>query len=271
MAKKLSKLTPPLAIEREYQKRIRSIVTRVRNIINDNIVKSLPSIMAQVEALRPNIKTDDIGDDVKELFIATRLDVGSKITDFEIEQMVQASASDINKWNKDQITRVLKQGLGVDIFIGEPWLSQEMNNFVTNNVRLIKNVNETFISQTETIVNEGMRRGLRHEQIAQQILGTGKDELGRVSRFRYAKTRANLIGRDQTNKFNGQLTELRQTSIGVKKYIWRGVLDSRERHSHRAREGKIYSWEKGSELGTHPGDEPQCRCYAEPLLTDLLK
>lgn len=269
MTKKLSKLTAPLGIERDYQKRIRSIVTRVRNIINDNIVMNLPTIMDQVEILRP--KQDGIGEDVQELFVSTRLQVNNKITDFEIDQMVQATATEMNTWNKEQITRVIKQGLGVDLFQSEPWLAQELNTFTTNNVRLIKNVNNAFIADTETIVYDGMRRGLRHEVIAQQILGTGKDELERVSKFRLAKTRANLIGRDQINKLNGSLSKLRQEGIGVKKYRWITIGDNRVRHHHAARNGQVYTWAKGSESGTHPGDEIQCRCYAEPDLSDLLK
>jgi len=269
--KKLSKLSAPLGIEREYQKRIRSIVTRVKEIIDANIVESLPYIMNQVEATRPSIKKDAIGEDVHGLFISTRLAVSQQITDYEIEQMVQNTAQEINTWNKAQVTRVLKQGLGVDPFQSEPWLVQEMNNFVTANVNLIKNVNAAFLNETETIVFEGMRKGLRHEQIAKQILGTGKDELNHVSRFKMAKTRANLIGRDQVNKMNGQLTKLRQTGMGVKKYIWRTVGDSRVRHHHAARSGQEYTWLKGSEVGTHPGDEIQCRCYAEPILKDLIK
>lgn len=273
MSKTLSKLTPPLGIERDYQKRIRKIVTRVKDIINANIVNSLPSIMSEAEAARPtadDIRNDNIGAKVRELFVSTRLEIGQKIPDYEIDQMVQASAQEMNAWNKAQITRVLKQGLGVDVFQAEPWLADEMNNFITNNVKLIKNVNEAFLAETETIVADGMRRGLRHEQIAKQIIGTGKDELGRVSRFRNAKTRANLIGRDQTNKFNGQLTKLRQENIGVKKYIWRTVGDGRVRDRHQGYNGQEFTWESGSPVGTHPGDEVQCRCYAEPVLGDLL-
>jgi SPP1 gp7 family putative phage head morphogenesis protein len=270
--KKLSKLTPPLGIERDYQKRIRKIVNRVKTIINNEVVNALPSIMDITEAVRPDTRKDsDIGEAVKELFVATRISASEQITDFEIEQMVQGTAGEINTWNKAQITRVLKQGLGVDPFASEPWLAQEMNNFVTTNVNLIKNVNQAFIAETESVVFEGMRRGLRHEQIAKQINGFGKDELGRKSKFNNAKTRANLIGRDQTNKMNGQLTKLRQENIGVTKYIWRTVGDSRVRDHHASRNGKTYTWAKGSEVGTHPGDEIQCRCYAEPVLDDLLK
>ena len=270
--KKLPKLSAPLGIERDYQKRIRNIVYRVRDIIRKNIINSLPSIMSQANAIRPDSAHNDaIGESVAELFVATRLEISNQIPDYELERMIEATASEINTWNKNQVTSVLKEVLGTDIFQGEPWLMQEMNNFVTANVSLIKNVNAAFVNETETMVFEGMRKGLRHEQIAKQILGTGKDELNKVSRFRMAKTRANLIGRDQVNKMNGQLTKLRQTGLGVKKYIWRTVGDTRVRHHHATRNGQTYTWSKGSEMGTHPGDEIQCRCYAEAILTDLLK
>ena len=158
----------------------------------------------------------------------------------------------------------------MDIFISEPWLKEELRNFASRNAALIKSVNKQFIDQVETTVFEGMRRGTRHEEISKQILGFGKDELGKVSKFRLAKTRANLIGRDQINKMNGNLTRLRQTEIGVKKYVWRTVNDNRVRHSHDLRNGQTYTWKKGSELNTHPGDEINCRCYGEPDLTPLL-
>jgi SPP1 gp7 family putative phage head morphogenesis protein len=275
MAKKLSKMSAPLGIERDYQKKVRAITVKVKNIINEEIVANLESIMSEVEALRP--KNDSarydqtIGEKVAELFSATGVRIESEITDFEINQIAEGAASEVSAWNKDQITRVMKQGLGVDLFQSEPWLAQELNIFAETNINLIKSNNAAFLKQTENLVYDGMRRGLRHEEIAKQILGTGKDELGKVSRFKNAKSRANLIARDQINKLNGQLNELRQKNAGVKKYIWRTNIDGRERSSHNDWNGKEFSWKTGSPKGTNPGDEIQCRCYAEPVLDDLLK
>jgi SPP1 gp7 family putative phage head morphogenesis protein len=269
MPRKIPLIPPPLGIERDYQKKLRSLSFRVKDIINKNIVQSLPIIMSSVELVRPD-HSDGIGDDVRDLFKATRLQIDREIPEYEIDQIAQGTAEEINGWNKKQVHRMLKAGLGIDIFINEIWLRQEMENFVNANVSLIKSNNETFLKQVETTVFEGMRKGTRHEQIAKQILGFGKDELGNVSKFRKAKNRANLIARDQANKFNGKLNELRQTSIGVKKYTWRTVGDARVRDSHEARDGNIYTWAKGSEIGTHPGEEIQCRCWAEPVLSDLI-
>ncbi len=46
-------------------------------------------------------------------------------------------------------------------------------------------------------------------------------------------------------------------------YIWRTQRDNKVRPSHRANEGKIFSWDSPPPTG-HPGEAPNCRCYAEP-------
>jgi len=273
MPKKLSKLSAPLGIERDYQKRIRGLLNRVKEIVRKEIVSSLAVIMSEAEAMRPTLdgyRFDDISDKVADLFTATRIGIASEITDYEIAQMTQATALEVSAWNKTQITLVMKQALGIELFQGEPWLAQELKSFSIANANLIKSNNSVFINQVENTVFEGMRRGLRHEEIAKQILGAGKDELGKVSNFKNAKNRANLIGRDQINKLNGKLTELRQINAGVKRYIWRTVGDNRVRDKHAALEGVTMTWEKGGPGGIHPGDEIQCRCYAEPVISDLL-
>jgi SPP1 gp7 family putative phage head morphogenesis protein len=46
-------------------------------------------------------------------------------------------------------------------------------------------------------------------------------------------------------------------------YIWRTVRDNHVRSQHAAREGKVFSWNKAPE-GGHPGEDYNCRCWAEP-------
>lgn len=274
MKKKLPKMALPIGLERKYQTNIRRYVIILKDIINAQVVTALPYIIDEVKAQRPTkdaINLDQtIAEKVASLFVSVRLSMGNQISDFQINQMVQDYAVQLSTWNKAQVFRLIKAGLGIDPYVMEPYLAEELNVFVINNVNLIKTVNAQFIEQTEQIVYDGMRRGLRHEEISKQILGSGKDELGKVSRFKNAKTRANLIGRDQTNKLNGNLTRLRQTNIGVKRYIWRAVGDSRTRDKHAGFNGNEYTWEKGAPGGIHPGDEIQCRCYAESVLDDLI-
>ena len=66
----------------------------------------------------------------------------------------------------------------------------------------------------------------------------------------------------------GNLTELRQTSIGVTDYVWSTSGDERVRPEHAARNGKVYKWSEPP-AGGHPGEDIQCRCRAIPVLDDL--
>ena len=47
-------------------------------------------------------------------------------------------------------------------------------------------------------------------------------------------------------------------------YIWRTQGDSRVRSTHSDRDGKVFSWDNPPE-GGHPGEAPNCRCWAEEI------
>ncbi len=47
-------------------------------------------------------------------------------------------------------------------------------------------------------------------------------------------------------------------------YIWRTVQDDKVRGSHAAREGKTFLWTNPPE-GGHPGEDYNCRCWAETV------
>jgi SPP1 gp7 family putative phage head morphogenesis protein len=116
------------------------------------------------------------------------------------------------------------------------------------------------LSRLSQIIYDGASQGLRYEEIARQVA-----DLGGVS-----ERQAAFIARDQVSSFNGVLTQLRQTHMGLSRYRWRGVLDERERPEHLAREGQIFEWSKPPSDG-HPGIPKLCRCIAEPVLEDLLE
>jgi SPP1 gp7 family putative phage head morphogenesis protein len=91
-------------------------------------------------------------------------------------------------------------------------------------------------------------------------------------RMGVAESRANLIARDQVGKLFGQLNEKRQTELGVTGYVWRTVHDNRVRELHEDRDGQHFDWNDPPEETPddgHPGTPIQCRCYAEPDLTEI--
>lgn len=63
---------------------------------------------------------------------------------------------------------------------------------------------------------------------------------------------------------------LRQFAIesGIKKYIWRTMLDDRVRPTHAANEGKIFDLDNPPPHTGHPGTEINCRCEFEFIRDD---
>lgn len=156
-------------------------------------------------------------------------------------------------------------GLGVDVYRSEPWLAELQKNWISQNTSLIKSIPAQYMAKVEQIVRGGVLAGSSPKELSRQI----KAVAGVTDR------RAMIIARDQVGKANAELTQYRQTDLGVKDYKWRTAKDERVRGnpggrfpnavpSHYAREGKTFSW-NDAPSGGHPGMAVLCRCYADPI------
>ena len=68
------------------------------------------------------------------------------------------------------------------------------------------------------------------------------------------------------NSFNPKLSSILADDMNENPedyYIWRTEKDDRVRGKHAEREGKIFNWHIPPE-GGHPGEDYNCRCWAEP-------
>lgn len=83
-----------------------------------------------------------------------------------------------------------------------------------------------------------------------------------MARGNVSLARADLIARDQVLKLTGQMNMIRQVNAGVESYVWSGVMDRRERESHRRLEGNVYRWDQETPIRYRPGQDYQCRCVA---------
>jgi SPP1 gp7 family putative phage head morphogenesis protein len=142
---------------------------------------------------------------------------------------------------------------------------------VETNVSLIQNIPEQSLRNIESKLRAGIEQGVSAKELQKRTLeeivtkrleDLTKDELKK------AKNRAKLIARDQTNKFLGNLNELRQTSLGVEEYTWSTSKDERVRPTHAANDGKVFKWSDPPPTGI-PGSEINCRCTALPVLEDF--
>ena len=102
--------------------------------------------------------------------------------------------------------------------------------------------------------------GTRSDSIRDEILRNNEVTLNR----------ATLIARTETAKAVSNLTQARAEQAGVTHYIWRTMEDEAVRSSHAELDGKVFAFNNPpfieGEGNHHPGDFPNCRCYAEPII-----
>ena len=275
----------PGRIEREYTAYLNKLVSVLIAQTKDHILPELPAIVEEAGLARPNsdglffsltkkIKSvfnrDDFSDRISNAVLNARVGIEGEYTAGELESITQTIANETSDFNRKEVTKVLKRMIDVNVFFEEPWLDQEVNAFIKQNIDLIKTIPDKHFKDIQGMIYRGARQGIRHEEIQKEIMGT------------YKKTRniAKRIARDQVNKFNGQLTKLRQESLGIDKYRWNTVGDERVRGtpggrspdakpSHYDRDGKTYEWENPP-VGGHPGEPILCRCWGEPILDAFL-
>ena len=75
------------------------------------------------------------------------------------------------------------------------------------------------------------------------------------------------------NSFNPKLSSILADDMNENPedyYIWRTEKDDRVRGKHAEREGKIFNWHIPPE-GGHPGEDYNCRCWAEPYRPERYK
>lgn len=84
------------------------------------------------------------------------------------------------------------------------------------------------------------------------------------------RSRAALIARTETARANAAITQARAQDIGSEEYIWRTMEDESVRPAHAALNGQVFRFDSPPEIpgeGSHgPGEFPNCRCYAEPII-----
>ena len=244
---------------RAYRQRINELI----RLVEVNLIQNLTPLLDGDDRTKPVLskpKRDALADDISIILRGVRVQYLRNMTDEQLRQTAQQLGLEVSDHSLRELNRTLKTVVDIDVFQNEPFLRTQVENYVQQNVALIKSVEDRYLAEVEREVFAGARQGLSTKDISATIRKRGK----------VAKSRADLIARDQVNKFNGQLSKLRQTNIGVERYVWRTSLDERVRPEHRAREGNIYEWDSPPGDG-HPGEPINCRCYAEPILEDLIE
>lgn len=125
------------------------------------------------------------------------------------------------------------------------------------NIRLMENAQRSYAQQVRDILEDPAWHNKPVDQLADEI-----EKRGDV-----ARSRAELIARDQTLKLNSQITKIRAQNAGLTQYVWNTSHDERVRPEHAELDGQTFSYATGAPSldGLNPGEDFQCRCVALPV------
>jgi SPP1 gp7 family putative phage head morphogenesis protein len=259
--KKLKKKPPkwlyPISIEREYQRDLLSLTKYLKSLFNSYLLPEIPSMINEVNRKIPNDRLDDFLDRLNAIVLFIKRAVTTK-TKSTISKADDVSLQ-VSSFNRTQFQKMNQSVFGIDLFLNEPWLEDQLKLFANQNAQLITNLSDQEIDRVSGIVERGLQEGKTYSDVAKELKKS----------YAISDRRAKLIARDQTKKLNSSLTKLRQQEIGVEEYIWQTSGDEMVRPTHAANDGKKFRWDKPPKTG-HPGDEVNCRCTAIAVLDKIL-
>jgi SPP1 gp7 family putative phage head morphogenesis protein len=221
---------------------------------------------AAMKAFRRARRKDAADTDIEDAFDAVGEAAQAAIPERTIGLVAQQNALRVTVWNGAELQKQVQQVAKINLFDNTTGLAEHLELFVADNVKLVKSLVFGQLDDLKGIVVRGARAGTHHTVVAEQIR----------ERFGVTKKRAALIATDQVGKLNGELNQLRQTNLGVRRYRWSSSQDERVRKSHRKLNGSIQTWkdppvvdQRTGERG-HPGQPIRCRCQPIPIIDDVL-
>lgn len=187
--------------------------------------------------------------------------ITARLKAVESERISNTVTKSTSKENKSRLTRFLKAAIGISFArkMEQPNVARALRRHKFANTKRITNISEEVRKKVEDTLTRWMTG---------QPEGSLQTDLTKI--FNGDKNKAKLVARDQVSKINGNLNQIRQTNIGIESYIWRTADDEKVRPTHDENDNLTFRWDSPPSTG-HPGEEVQCRCTAEPDLTELEK
>ena len=275
----------PTAIERTYRRRLLAHVRALHLALMSRLGKVLDRLGEQIDEIARQDAADrarrahvdaggaivmsaplarpkwrqDAADDLVESLLAVVDTVrrGAAQAFKPDEEGIEAIARQLDLFASRQLRKTIKRVARVSI-VQTAEDDALFREFVSENVAKITSISSAYFDDIEKSIRDSFDKGRTTRKIRDEI----------QARYGVSRSRATLIARDQISKLNGQITEHKQTSLGITRYVWSSSGDERVRPSHAANDGKVFEWSKPPPETGHPGNDYQCRCIAEPIFDD---
>lgn len=251
-----------MAIEKKV---LMKYVPELKRIINDGTPQFNTDAKNENDRKRRLARFSMIDNTIRRLqmlFESIQRELDSSFGLYDLKRSIEDIAGLGYKLSIKEWKKAVSKTLGIDIledYYSGDYYREMIDRWVSANVDLIKTQPRESLGRMKELVYQDYMSGRSTTNIVKEL----------QAQFGMDKRHAQLIARDQTAKLNSEITQSQQRDAGVSKYEWSGTLDRRERASHRALEGKVFSWDNPPETDggrrCHPGEDYQCRCCALPV------
>ena len=251
----------PMVVERKYQREKIDEIRLIERLVRDEIIPKLPAWVAEIKQY--DTRQDSYLSDFVRTFGFLKVTFGRTITDPKVTNDAEVMANGVNDVGASSFDNQVKTVLGIAPVRTEPWLANVLLTSVANNVNLIKTLHADTFKDIENVVLDGFQRGRATRDIARDI----------AKKTGASKNRAKLIAQDQVGKLTSNLATRRSTDLGAKRFVWTTSADERVRASHRALNGKSFTYKDGAsvdgESNVLPGQPIRCRCTARVVVSSV--
>lgn len=232
-----------------------------------------PKTRVERELARQLMKIAERSGGILSQYIRRLPDGSVEITDITaLSAALVRYAKQLEPWAVETATKAIQQisaqnlaawkATGVAIGLSDSLVKEAAAALLREQVDLIKSIPTRMAERAQSLALEAQKTGARASVIAAEIENSTK----------VAQSRAVLIARTEIAKTNATLTQARAQSVGATHYIWRTAGDSDVRETHAELDGKVFAFDDppyiDGEGNHHAGEFPNCRCYAEPILTN---
>lgn len=251
----------PDPMEARQLRLLRRLARIWAQIFRQVILEQLPRLLAATER---DDRLDGLREETQQLTAIVQRRFEQRIGSKRIVRELTVVARLVNGFNQVQVNQQFSAAFNLvldDLAVHEKTLQA----FVKRNISLIENLSAEQLDNTRDIILQAGRQGTRNEVVRKQL----QERIGVV------RSRADLIARDQIGKLNSQLTQRRHQSLGIDSYTWRTSQDERVRETHAVLEGTVHRYDNPpvtNDAGdaNNPGEDFNCRCTAEPVLSDAV-
>jgi SPP1 gp7 family putative phage head morphogenesis protein len=252
----------PNAERLAYATALMALIAEALRLLREHLLPALPSLVNEAGQIH-DAPGRTYADKVQALIEQAANAMFRQMTSEKLRGVAMKFGERTSRSQREQFKRQLRAVFGQELgaeALTERGISDRVEAWASENAHLIRKMTRGFYDEVSQRVVQGLRKGQRAEEIAADI----------AERHGVSESKARLIARDQIGKLNGELNKARQKNLGIDSFIWRGVMDERERDEHVALEGRKFKWSDPPDEGI-PGESINCRCSAEPAIEDLLE